>query len=62
LQRDHLVLKKHCTGLEELIRTYAQVTNELTLENKALREQASSSPATVTPLRRHVSGTGELRC
>ncbi|MFI7679323.1 hypothetical protein [Actinophytocola sp. NPDC049390] len=62
LQRDHLALKKHCTGLEELVRTYAQVINELTLENKALREQASSSPATVTPLRRHVSDTGDLRC
>jgi hypothetical protein len=61
-ERDHLALKKHCTGLEELVRTYAQVINELTLENKALREQASSSPATVTPLRRHVSDTGDLRC
>jgi hypothetical protein len=51
LQRDHLALKKHCTGLEQLVRTYGQVINELTLENKALREQAPSSHATVTPLR-----------
>ncbi|WP_146231676.1 hypothetical protein [Lentzea atacamensis] len=62
LQRDHLALKKHCTGLEELVRTYAQVINELTLENKALREAAFSSSATVTPLGRRVSDTGDLRC
>lgn len=55
LQRDHLALKKHSAGLEELIRTYAQVINELSLENKTLREQASNSHATVTPLRtRHM--------
>jgi hypothetical protein len=53
LQRDHLALKKHCTGLEELVRTYAQVINELALENKVLREQAASPHATVTPLRTH---------
>jgi hypothetical protein len=40
---------KHCAKLEELIRTYAQVINELALENKVLREQTHPS-ATVTPL------------
>jgi hypothetical protein len=52
LRRDHDALKKHCTGLEQLVRTYAQVINELALENKALREQATASHATITPLRR----------
>jgi hypothetical protein len=53
LQRDHLALKQHCAGLEQLVRTYAQVINELALENKALREQATSPAATVIPLRTH---------
>jgi len=53
LQRDHLALKQHCAGLEQLVRTYAQVINELALENKALREQATSPDATVIPLRSH---------
>jgi hypothetical protein len=52
LQREHLELKKHCASLEELIRTYACVINELTLENEALREQATASHGTVTPLPR----------
>jgi chromosome segregation ATPase len=51
LQREHLELKKHCAGLEELIRTYATVINELTQENHVLREQATISNATVTPLK-----------
>jgi hypothetical protein len=53
LQRDHLALKQHCTGLEQLVRTYAQVINELSLENTALRERATSPDATVIPLRSH---------
>jgi uncharacterized protein len=54
-QRDHEALRKHCTGLEQLIRTYAQVINELSLENQALREQH----VTVTPPSlhsRHLAG------
>jgi hypothetical protein len=34
LQREHLELKKHCAGLEELIHTYACVINELALETR----------------------------
>lgn len=52
LQRDHDALKKHCTGLEQLIRTYAQVINELSLENKSLRHEASEPTATILPLDR----------
>ncbi len=52
LQRDHDALKNHCAELEKLVRTYAQVINELALENKALREQATSPRTTITPLRR----------
>jgi hypothetical protein len=52
LQREHLELKKHCARLDELIRTYACVINELALENEALREQATASHGTVTPLPR----------
>lgn len=54
LQRDHDALKRHCTGLEQLLRTYAQVINELSLQNTlALRNQTAGQPATVTPLRTH---------
>jgi hypothetical protein len=56
LQRDHQALKKHCAGLEQLIHTYAQVINELSLENKALRDQTSSPHTTIIPLRSHRSG------
>ncbi|MFI7681015.1 hypothetical protein HFP15_36910 [Amycolatopsis sp. K13G38] len=57
LQRDHDALKKHCTGLERLIHTYAHVINELSSENQALREQVTSPCATITPLgnRKHSS-------
>jgi hypothetical protein len=51
LQRDHIALKKHCAGLEKLVRTYAQAINELSLENKTLRDQAADPHAAVTPLR-----------
>jgi hypothetical protein len=51
LQRDHDTLKKHCAGLEQLIRTYAHVINELSLENQVLREQHITGHASVTPLR-----------
>jgi hypothetical protein len=51
LQREHLDLKRHCAGLEELIHSYACVINELSLENHALREQTGGSQATLTPLR-----------
>lgn len=40
LQREHRELKEHCARLEELLRTYAVVINELTLENDAIRETA----------------------
>jgi hypothetical protein len=38
-----------CAGLETLLPTYAAIINELTRENRALREQRL---ATVTPLKR----------
>ena len=51
LQRDHDTLKKHCAGLEHLIRTYAHVINELSLENQTLRDQHAARHASVTPFR-----------
>lgn len=50
LRADHNALKKHCTGLEQLLRTYAIVINELTTENEALKVQAATNIGTVTPL------------
>ncbi|WP_158854313.1 hypothetical protein [Saccharothrix deserti] len=61
LQRDHDELRQHCQGLEQLLALYATAINELTLENQALREQATEHHATVTPLpRSHRSP--QLRC
>lgn len=48
-ERDRL--RQHCAGLEELVRTYAAVINELALENRALRDQATPR-GNVTPLPR----------
>lgn len=39
LQREHRQLTKHCAQLEDLLRTYAVVINELSLENEAIRDQ-----------------------
>jgi hypothetical protein len=50
LQREHLNLRKRCTELETLIRSYACVINELALENDVLRAQAATSHATVRPI------------
>lgn len=50
LRRDHADLKTHCDGLEQLLEDYAVIIQEVTLENAALREQASSS-STISPLR-----------
>ncbi|MGW9210994.1 hypothetical protein ACWGR4_28910 [Embleya sp. NPDC055664] len=50
LRNEHLALKQHCANLRELVRTYAQVVNELALENTALRETVGS-PTTVTPFK-----------
>jgi hypothetical protein len=36
--------------LEQLTRTYAHIINELSLQNRALRDQPASQPTTVTPL------------
>jgi hypothetical protein len=49
-ERDRL--RQHCAGLEELVRTYAVVINELSIENEALRDHVRTSSATVTPLQR----------
>jgi hypothetical protein len=54
LQHDHLELKKHCGDHKKLLRTYDLVINELTLK-RALREQAATSNATVTPMSPHRS-------
>jgi hypothetical protein len=45
-------LRQHCAGLEELVRTYAVVINELAIENQALRDQLRAPSPTVTPLQR----------
>lgn len=50
-QLDLELKKAHCVSLEELIRTYACVINELTVENDVLREQAATTRATVRPIR-----------
>lgn len=39
LQHEHQELTKHCAELEDLLRTYAVVINELSLENEAIRDQ-----------------------
>jgi hypothetical protein len=44
--------RQHCAEFEELVRTYAVVINELSIENQALRDQVQTSSTTVTPLRR----------
>lgn len=49
-ERDRLA--QHCAGLEQLIKTYATVINELATENQALRDQVRTPSASVTPLRR----------
>jgi hypothetical protein len=48
-------LKKYCTGLEELIATYALLINELTIENECLRAQPAAPDRTVTPMSRRRS-------
>lgn len=52
LREERDQLRHHCAGLEELVRTYAVVVNELTIENQALRDQVRTPSATVTPLQR----------
>jgi conjugal transfer/entry exclusion protein len=49
-ERDRL--RRHCSGLEQLVRAYAAVINELSIENQALRDQLSNSSPSVTPLQR----------
>jgi hypothetical protein len=59
LREERDQLRQHCSGLEELIRTYAVVINELSIENQALRDQPRTPSATVTPLqRRRREGNG----
>lgn len=50
LQREHLDLKHHFSGLEDRVRTYAHLINELTLENQVLREQVARSITYRDPL------------
>jgi hypothetical protein len=57
LREERDQLRQHCAGLEELVRTYAVIINELAIENQALRDQFRAPSATVTPLqRRQVTG------
>ena len=56
LREERDQLRRHCAGLEELVRTYAVVINELSIENQALRDQVRTPSATVTPLQ-HRRGT-----
>jgi hypothetical protein len=52
LREERNQLRQHCAGLEQLVRTYAVVINELAIENQALRDQLRAPSATVTPLQR----------
>ena len=52
LRKERDQLAQHCTGLEQLIQTYAAVINELATENQALRDQVRKPSASVIPLRR----------
>ena len=49
-ERDRL--RQHCDGLEKIIQTYAEIINELALENEALRDQLPQPSSNITPLRR----------
>ena len=53
LRREHADLRKHCDGLEQLLRTYSQVINEISLENEVLRDRATGRLATVSPMQAH---------
>ena len=50
LQREHQELKEHCASLEDLVQTYAVVINELSLENRAIRDQAHHGHVTPLPV------------
>jgi hypothetical protein len=50
LETRYRELRRHCTGLEALLQTYATVINELSQENQVLREQRAQT--NVTPLKR----------
>jgi hypothetical protein len=52
LDRDHADLRRHCSGLEELVQTYALVINELTLENQQLKAQLDDHTDNIVPLSR----------
>jgi hypothetical protein len=52
LREERDQLRQHCAGLEEPVRTYAVLINELAIENQALRDQLRAPSATVTPLQR----------
>jgi hypothetical protein len=51
-ERDREKLARHCAALEELIRSYAPLINELATENQALRDQIARTGSTVIPLPR----------
>ncbi len=50
LAEENAELRDHCAKLEQLVTVYATAVNELSLENRALRAQASEAGATITPL------------
>lgn len=52
LKQDHAELRRHCTGLEELVQTYAHAINELARENQQLKDSLKGSPDNVRPLTR----------
>ena len=49
---DDVTLRRHSSGLEELVQTYALVINELTLENQQLKAQLDGPRGNVVPLSR----------
>jgi len=53
IQNDHAELRRHCTGLEELVQAYALVINELTTENQQLKARLEGSIDNVRALPRN---------
>jgi Txe/YoeB family toxin of Txe-Axe toxin-antitoxin module len=50
LAGENAELRAHCAKLEQLVTVYATAVNELSIENRVLRAQASELGATITPL------------
>ena len=52
LKHDHAKLRRHCTGLEELVQTYALAINELAAENQQLKARLEAPADNVLPMPR----------